>query len=223
MKQDKNAVIIAVDGLAASGKGTLARSLAGRLGLAYLDTGGLYRLVAWHILQNQIDPADEAAVTTCTQAVKPDPDRLAMPVLRSEDVSQTASRISVYEGVRGALVEAQRHFACYPPDPAKGAVLDGRDIGTVICPDAGLKLFVTAAPEVRAHRRTKELQLSGTDVTYEAVLEEMRIRDARDQTRSLAPTKPANDAQILQTDDKTPEQVLETALEMVRKVYPDLF
>lgn len=210
--------VIAIDGHAASGKGTLARTLAKKMDYAWLDTGALYRAVAYKLLESGGDPCDEDAATLAAQELRGSltPADLDNPVLRSDTVGEGASRVATYPGVRAALLQFQKDFAFHPPESAKGAVLDGRDIGTVICPQAPLKLFVTAAREIRAERRFKELQSRGLEATYEAVLEEMRTRDARDEGRAEAPLKPAPDAKVIDTSSMTADQVLDAALSYIR-------
>jgi cytidylate kinase len=214
----KQLPVIAIDGTAASGKGTLARKLAEIYGMAWLDTGALYRFVALTARRKKIDFKNEAAVTELAQKIAKGlkPSHLADPEIRSDESGTGASVISAYPGVRDALLELQRRFARKPPvladgSPAKGAVLDGRDIGTVICPKAPLKFYVTARPEIRAKRRRKELQSRGITMTYEAVLADMLKRDRRDAKRAAAPMKPAKDAIILDTSDMTIDQVLDFA------------
>jgi cytidylate kinase len=203
-------MIIAIDGLTAAGKGTLAKRLAVELGFRHLDTGLIYRAVAARLLAQDTDPADGPAATRVAEALTPED--LARDGLRSEAVSRAASVVAANPGVRAALVEFQRRFARLPP----GAVLDGRDIGTVICPDAGVKLFVTASPEIRARRRFDELQARGESATYPAVFRDLQERDARDQARGTAPAKPAEDAIVLDTSTLTADQVFARALEIVR-------
>ncbi len=190
-------MIIAIDGPAASGKGTLARRLARHFALAHLDTGGLYRAVALRTLNSGGDPADAAAAEAAAKAVRAED--LDDPRLREERVAQAASVVAALPAVRHALLAFQRDFAYRPPGDAAGAVLDGRDIGTVICPDADAKLFVTAGLDARAERRFKELRESGNAAIYEAVLQDMKDRDARDSQRRAAPLVPADDAFVLDT------------------------
>ncbi|MEP1276787.1 MAG: (d)CMP kinase [Alphaproteobacteria bacterium] len=208
-------MIIAIDGPAAAGKGTLARRIARDLGFAYLDTGLLYRATGKRVLEAGADPEDAEAAEAGARALTPR--GLERPDLRTDAVAQAASKVSAVPGVRAALLDFQRSFAAHPPEGAKGAVLDGRDIGTVVCPDADVKLFVTASDEVRAQRRFKELQESGPDVIYARVLEEMRERDARDRSRAVAPLEPAEDAILLDTSDLNADEVFAKALDIIRK------
>jgi cytidylate kinase len=197
--------VIAIDGPAASGKGTLARSLARRFGFAHLDTGALYRAVARDVLAAGDDPQDETGAAAAARAL--DPATLDDPRLRDEDVAQASSQVAVHPAVRAELLDFQRRFALSEP----GAVLDGRDIGTVVCPDADLKLFVTASPETRAERRFKELTGRGEAADYATILADLRARDERDAGRSAAPLKPAEDAVVLDTSRLTIEEVLAVA------------
>jgi cytidylate kinase len=205
-------MIIAIDGPAAAGKGTLARSLAKRLGLAYLDTGLLYRAVGQKALRLGQTPEEAAR---CLGAAD-----LEMPGLRSEEAGQAASKVAANQEVRRALLDFQRRFAHHPPPPFEGAVLDGRDIGTVVCPDAAVKLFVTASAEARALRRHRELIERGESSIYARVLEEMRARDARDQERAIAPLVPAADATVLDTTDLDADQALRAALDLIASRNP---
>lgn len=185
--------VIAVDGPAASGKGTVAGGLAAEFGLPYLDTGTLYRAVGLAVLAKGADPDDPTAAEACAKALE-----LASvigPEVRSAAAGEAASRVAAHPGVRRALINLQRDFAAQPG----GAVLDGRDIGTVIAPNAGAKLFVTAAPEVRAERRWKQLTAQGEDISLETVLADIRRRDERDSGRSTAPLVRASDAVLLDT------------------------
>jgi CMP/dCMP kinase len=208
-------VIIAIDGPAASGKGTLARRLAQHFGLAHLDTGRLYRAVALRVLIQGGDPADPASATTEAKAlVAAD---LADPRLREERVAQASSVVAAIPGVRQALLAFQRDFARRPPGGAPGAVLDGRDIGTVICPDAAAKLFITASTEARARRRFRELQDGGHPAIYEAVLQDMKVRDARDSDRRAAPLVPADDALVLDTTALDADAAFAAALDFVER------
>ena len=188
----KRPPVIAVDGPAASGKGTIARALAEHFVLPFMDTGLLYRAVALNLWRWGGDPANEFEALRACGDLGFDPDD---PELRSEPVSQIASAISVYPSVRTALLKRQQDFA----GQAGGAVLDGRDIGTIIAPNADVKLFVTASPEVRAERRLKELAQRGMHASYEDVLADIHARDERDCAREVAPLKPAADAILLDT------------------------
>ncbi len=211
-------MIIAVDGPVAAGKGTLARSLARELRLAYLDTGSIYRAVGAKILEADQDPGDPVAALSAAESLVPGD--LERPDLRRESVGLAASTVAVNTQVRAALLEFQRDFAKNPPDlpdgPASGAVLDGRDIGTVVCPGADLKFFVTATPEARAERRHKELIERGDESIYARVLQDLKDRDARDSQRVTAPLKPAEDAVYLDTSVLEAGKVLETALDIIR-------
>ncbi len=186
-------MIIAIDGPAASGKGTLARRIAAHFGLAHLDTGSLYRATALKALLAAGDPADPATALAAAQAVAPGD--LGDPRLREELVAQGASVVAAIPEVRAALLAFQRRFAATQP----GAVLDGRDIGTVVCPGADGKIFLTASVDARAVRRFKELQAGGDGGIYERVLQDMKDRDARDSERRTAPLVPADDAFVLDT------------------------
>lgn len=203
-------MIIAVDGPAASGKGTLARRLARELGYVYLDTGKLYRAVGMEVLRAGGDPADPTAAEAAAR--KLDPDRLGDPALAGDDAAQAASKVATIPGVRAALLDMQRRFAGRDP----GAVLDGRDIGTVVCPDADIKLFVTASDEIRAERRHKELLERGEASIYARVLQDLKERDARDSARSVAPMKPAEDAVVLDTSGLDAEAAFARAMELIR-------
>ena len=208
-------MIVAVDGPAASGKGTLARRLAQALNLAYLDTGQVYRAVAARAMAAGKDPADEAAATKEARALTADD--LTRPNLRDESVSQGASIVAAIPAVREALLAFQRDFAHTPPSGSAGAILDGRDIGTVVCPEAGAKLFITASPEIRARRRHEELLSRGSDSIYARVFEEMEERDRRDESRVVAPTRPAPDALVLDTSTLDPDEVFERALAFIKQ------
>ncbi len=207
-------MIIAVDGPSAAGKGTLARALAARLGYHFLDTGSLYRAVGFLVLQSgkALDDADSAAqiATGLDLATVDDAG------LRTEAVAAAASLVSAYPAVRAALLQFQRDFAKRPP----GAVLDGRDIGTVVCPDADLKFFVTASTDVRARRRLAELKGLGQIVQYTDVLADIMARDERDAGRAAAPTKPAEDAIMIDTSELDRDEVLKAVMDVVREQGP---
>ena len=200
--------VIAVDGPAASGKGTIARALAAQLGLPHMDTGLLYRAVALNLWRWGGDASSEFEALRACDDLGFDP---ADPELRSEPVSKIASAISAYPSVRAALLERQQDFA----RQSGGAVLDGRDIGTVIAPDADVKLFVTATPEVRAERRLRELEARGMNVHYPDVLADIHARDERDSTRTAAPLKQAPDAILLDTSSLAIDAAIAEALRLV--------
>jgi cytidylate kinase len=207
-------LVIAVDGPAASGKGTIARALAKHFKLPHMDTGLLYRAVALNLLQMGGDPSSEFEAVRACEIAQIDPDD---PELRSQVVSSIASRISSYPRVRTALLDRQRQFA----RQQGGAVLDGRDIGTVIVPDAPVKLFVTAKPEVRAERRMKELQQRGMATHFADVLADIKARDRRDMTREVAPLKQAADAILLDTSALDVEAAIAEAVRLVEERLAD--
>jgi CMP/dCMP kinase len=206
-------MIIAVDGPAASGKGTVARALARHFGLPHLDTGLLYRAVGINLLQTGGDPNSEFSALRACDISQID---FSDPELKSETVGGIASRISAYPAVREALLERQRRFAARP----EGAVLDGRDIGTVICPNADAKLFCTAAPEVRARRRLEELRRMDLDVHFDDVLRDIRARDERDSSRAAAPLHAAADAEIIDTSDLDVDAAIAAAIAAVKRQLP---
>jgi cytidylate kinase len=201
-------MIIAIDGPAAAGKGTLARRLARHLGYDFLDTGSLYRGVGLQVLRAGGDPANLAAAKAAAESL--DLALLADPDLRGETAAKAASLVAAQPAVRAALLDFQRNFANRPPS-GKGAVLDGRDVGTVVCPDARVKLFITASLEARAQRRLAELQAAGRAAIWEAVLQDMQDRDARESKRDVVPLKPAADAVVIDTTSLSPDQVFEAA------------
>ncbi len=205
--------IIAIDGPAAAGKGTLARRLAAELGFDYLDTGLIYRAVGMNVERAGFDPADPARAGEAARDLQPED--LAADDLRTDDAAQAASKVAAIPEVRAALLDFQRRFAAHPPG-GRGAVLDGRDIGTVVCPAAPIKLFVTASTERRAERRLKELQGRGIDTSLDKVVAEMRERDERDSQRAVAPLKPAEDAHLLDTSDLDADAAFDAAIAFVR-------
>jgi len=202
--------VIAVDGPAASGKGTIARALATHFGLPFMDTGLLYRAVALNLWRWGGDPGNEFEALRACNELNLDADD---PELRSEPVSKIASSVSAYPGVRAALLERQQSFA----RQVAGAVLDGRDIGTVIAPDADVKLFVTATAEVRAERRKRELEARGMHATYNDVLADIRSRDERDSHREVAPLVPAKDAILLDTSNLGVEEAIAEAIRLTEQ------
>lgn len=194
---------VAIDGPAASGKGTISRAIAETFGLAHLDTGLLYRAVGAAMLTG-VEPVEAAQHL--------DPNAFSETDLRTPEVAQAASKVAVIPEVREALLDFQRAFA----RRAGGAVLDGRDIATVICPEAEIKIFATASAEVRAMRRHKELLGRGIEAVYEDVLDDVRVRDARDSERAAAPLKPADGALILDTSDMSIDEAVAQATALVR-------
>ncbi|MGH1397991.1 MAG: (d)CMP kinase [Alphaproteobacteria bacterium] len=213
--------IIAIDGPAASGKGTLAKRLASELNFAYLDTGKLYRATAHEILSSGLSLKDKNDARDAAQLLikrlNNNPAILQNPALASDECGQAASIIAAYPQVRDALNQCQRDFAKTPPIGTNGAILDGRDIGTIIAPNADLKLFITAKTEIRAQRRLKELQSKGISTTYTNVLDDMRMRDERDAGRKDAPMSIAADAIQIDTSDMDAETAFQTALQTAKQ------
>jgi len=210
MPAEARPLVITVDGPAASGKGTLARSLAAALGLPHLDTGRLYRAVGAALLAAGADPADAERAEAAARAL--DPARLDDAALGGEAVAHAASVVAAIPSVRAALLAFQRRFAAGPA----GAVLDGRDTGTVVCPRATVKLFLTATPEERARRRHDELRARGEASIYAQVLAGIIERDRRDRTRAVAPLEPASDAVVIDTTRLDAAAVFEAALAVLR-------
>ena len=204
-------LLLAIDGPAASGKGTLARRLADHFGIRHLDTGLTYRAVAEALLSEGADLADEAAAIAVAGHL--DFSRLDQQALSAHAVGEAASRVAVMPGLRAALVARQREFAHVPP----GALLDGRDIGTVVLPDAVAKLYVIASPETRARRRSLEMRERGIDIDEAEVLAAIRKRDARDTERTDSPLKPAPDAYLLDTTDLDIEAAFRAAVDYVSR------
>ena len=203
-------IVIAVDGSAASGKGTLAKKLAAHFGFHHLDSGSLYRLTALGVIDAGGDPGDEADAVKAARAI--DPSKAGDVRIRSAEIGKAASLLSVFPPVRAALLDYQRSFARREP----GAVIDGRDIGTVVCPDAAAKLFVDATPEVRAHRRWLELRSYGRAPDETQILKEIRERDERDTNRAISPQKPAADAALLDTSQLGIDAAFAAALALVQ-------
>jgi CMP/dCMP kinase len=206
-------MIIAIDGPAASGKGTIGQRLAERLGLAFLDTGLLYRAATKRILARGVSPSD---VVSITESIR---DLTVQDIiddgLRSPEVSSTAPLIASIPEVREILSHIQRNFAHNPPAGKLGSVLDGRDIGTTICPNADIKIFITASLEARAGRRYKELTSNGVQISLEKVHQDLEQRDKQDLTRSVSPLRAAHDAVVIDTTDLSPDEALEAALTVV--------
>jgi CMP/dCMP kinase len=208
-------MIIAVDGPAASGKGTLARRLARHLGYAHLDSGKLYRAVGYAVLSAGGDPEDAASATRAAKALTAAV--LDDPALLDDTVAVAASKVAAIPCVRAALLRFQQDFAEHPPNGAPGAVIDGRDIGTVVFPEAEVKLFVTADLAVRAERRHKELIARGQPIIYARVLQDLKERDARDSNRAVAPLRPARDAIRLDTSQMDPDAAFAAALAYIEE------
>ncbi|RMF08356.1 MAG: (d)CMP kinase [Alphaproteobacteria bacterium] len=202
-------MIIALDGPAAAGKGTLGRALAAHYRLPYLDTGVLYRATARDVLAAGGDPENEEDCVRAARAL--DPATFDDPELRRPEIGEAASKIARIPAVRKVLLDYQRRFARNP----RGAILDGRDIGTVVCPDADVKLFVTASPEARARRRHAELAAAGSTLSFEEVLAQVRERDERDARRALSPMRPAADAHLLDTTDLGIEAAFKAAVDII--------
>lgn len=216
MTSNKNITVIAVDGPAASGKGTFAKALAARLHYAYLDTGALYRLVGLTVLQQGGDPTKLADVQTALKVIKYPltAEQLSNPELRTLETGDAGSMVAVIPEVRAVVRAYQESFIKAPPDNAPGVVLDGRDIGTVICPTADLKFFVIASAEERARRRFEEQKLTTPGITYETVLKEINARDERDRSRPVSPLRPAADAYTIDTTKSGPAETLEQGLKI---------
>ena len=205
-------MIIAIDGTAASGKGTLGRTLAMRLGLDYLDTGQLYRAVGLAVKQAGVNLEDASDETLKTLIDQLDLCQKFGPELRSSEIGELASKVAAIAQVRASLLERQRDFAHNPPN-GKGAVLDGRDIGSVILPDADAKFFIDAAADIRATRRHLELKARGEDIEFSEVLADIIKRDCRDKNRTVAPLIAAEDAFLIDSSDKNAEEVLAICLD----------
>ncbi|WP_075997739.1 (d)CMP kinase [Salaquimonas pukyongi] len=205
-------LVIAIDGPAASGKGTLARRLAAHYGLPHLDTGLTYRAVAHALLQVGLPLDSEALAAEVATSINLG--ALDRDILSTHEVGEAASKVAVMSSVRKALVEAQRKFA----ESGKGAVLDGRDIGTVVCPNADVKLYVTATPQVRARRRHEEILSKGGTAEYAEILADIKRRDERDMNRADSPLKPAEDAHLIDTSEMDIESAFHAALEHVESV-----
>lgn len=212
-------MIIAIDGPAGAGKGTLGRRLAAHLGYAYLDTGLLYRAVGAALVESGAAPDDVARATAIAETLQADA-VVGRPRLRTERVGNAASAVAAMPGVRAALLAFQRRFAAHPPGGADGAVLDGRDIGTVICPDADLKLYITASSEARARRRFEQLRAAGEPSIYAEILKDVEERDKRDSGRAEAPLKPADDALVIDTTHLNADDVFSQVIEKIRNLPP---
>lgn len=207
--------VIAIDGTAASGKGTIARALAAQLGFDHLDTGALYRAVAALTLDAGGDPNNPQDAIAAARRFRPG--AVAEARLRTDKIGEAASIVSAIPEVRAAIKAFQMDFAQNPPG-GRGAVIDGRDIGTIICPDAPVKIFVTADLVVRAGRRHAELDRLGIAKTFDTVLEEIRARDDRDMNRAIAPLKPAPDSVLIDTTAMTPQEAIAAAAVAVKRL-----
>jgi cytidylate kinase len=207
-------IVIAVDGTAASGKGTLAKRLAQHFGFAHLDSGSLYRLTALAVIEAKGDPQKPADAVRGARAI--DLSRAGDPAIRTDVIGRASSHVAAIPQVREALFAFQRSFLAHPPGGSEGAVMDGRDIGTVICPDATAKLYIDARPELRAHRRWTELKSLGIARDLQGVLEELNARDEADRTRKISPLKQASDADLLDTSDLDIDAALAAALVLVK-------
>jgi cytidylate kinase len=207
-------MVVAIDGPAASGKGTLARRLAAELNLRYLDTGSLYRATGLTVLKNGGNPENEADAVSAAKSLNLA--QFSGEDLRSEEAGMAASQVAFQPAVRDVLLQFQRDFSANPGAEYAGAILDGRDIGTVVCPDADVKIFCFASLEVRIKRRLEELKNKGETVIEARVRADMEARDQRDRDRSVAPLKPADDAWQLDTSDLNADEVFATALNHIR-------
>jgi cytidylate kinase len=208
-----SSIVIAVDGTAASGKGTLAKKLARHFGFAHLDSGALYRLTALAVLEAKGDPQNEADALKGAQTI--DFNRAGDPAIRTDVVGKAASHVAAIPAVRDALLDFQRNFLAHPPGGSPGAVMDGRDIGTVICPSATAKLYVDARLPVRARRRWAELKAMGIRRTEQDVVTELGARDQADKNRPISPLKQAPDADLLDTSDLGIDAAFAAALALV--------
>jgi CMP/dCMP kinase len=213
MSPQNQSIVIAVDGTAASGKGTLAKKLAAHFGYAHLDSGALYRLAAYSVMQSKGDPKNEADALRGAQTM--DFNLAGDPRIRTDFVGQAASFVAAIPAVRVALFDFQRNFLEHPPGGSPGAVMDGRDIGTVICPTAVAKLYVDARPEVRARRRWAELKSMGIRRSEGDLLKELNARDAADKSRPVSPLVQAPDAALLDTSDLGIDAAFAEALRLV--------
>ena len=210
--------VVAIDGPTASGKGTLASKIAARLGFDYMDTGALYRGVAKTALGQGLDTTNEDEAIQAAQSMCQNYDLSLQddPRIRTEAVSKCASEVATIPQVRALLLALQKDFA---KRNVAGVVIEGRDIGTVICPDAPVKLFIDASAEIRAERRYKQLKDKGLEADYDAILEQLHIRDGRDSGRKTAPTRAAEDAIILDTSTMSADEVLQKSLQIITDHY----
>ena len=203
-------LVIAIDGPSASGKGTISKLLSEKFGIPHLNTGGLYRGVAYKCIQQNVDLNSEQAVVEVAKTLNEED--INNPIIFTEEIGGKASTVAKMQSVRDILFNYQRNFA----NQDKGAILDGRDIGTVICPDATYKFFITASAEERANRRYKEMKEKGQDVSYDEILEKVKKRDEQDMNRVASPFKKANDAILIDTTDKNIEEAFEYVLSFIK-------
>lgn len=211
-------MIIAIDGPSSSGKGTIAQLLGAELDFSVLDTGLLYRLLGHMVLKNNGDPSHKKDVLKVLDQFEPIPSALHNPVLREDVAAKAASLVAAFPEVRNSLLAYQRAFAKTPPLGSKGAILDGRDIGTVVLPEADLKIFITANIEVRARRRWKELQQRQVMCMFDDVLRDLKARDDRDMQREYAPLRNAPDAHVIDTSDLTPQMTVDKILTLIKSL-----
>lgn len=208
-------MIIAIDGPAGAGKGTIARGIALHYNLAHLETGLLYRALAFKIIKNKLDLNNINKLTELASTITLED--LKNKDLRSEEIGNLASKIAALPEVRQTLLDFQRNFANIPPSGFNGAILDGRDIGTLVCPQANIKFYITAQLEVRAQRRLKELQDKGIKSIYTSVIQSMMDRDLRDESRQQAPLKVAKDAYVIDTSNLSPDDVLKQSITVIEQ------
>ena len=208
-------MIIAIDGPAGAGKGTIAKGIARHYNLAHLETGLLYRALAFKVFENKLNLHDRDQIAALASTISLDD--LKNKHLRSEEIGNLASKVASLSEVRQALLDFQRNFADTPLSDFNGAILDGRDIGTLVCPQADIKFYITAELEVRAQRRLKELQDRGIKSIYTAVIQNMMDRDLRDESRQQAPLKIANDAYVIDTSNLSPDDALKQAITVIEQ------
>ena len=211
-------MIIAIDGPSGSGKGTIAQLLGTELGFAVLDTGLLYRLLGYMVLEKKEDPSIKKNVLEALKHFQYDVSALHASVLREDSVAKAASIVAAYPEVRNALLSYQRAFAKNPPGNARGAILDGRDIGTVILPDADLKIFITANIQIRAQRRWKELQHREVMCMFDDVLRDLKDRDDRDMQRECSPLRTSSNAHVIDTSNLTPPMAVDKILTIIKSL-----
>ena len=211
-------MIIAIDGTSASGKGTLAKKISEHFNFSLLETGFLYRFVAWKMMkENNGEYSESIAIDVAKKFTEKDVDLFETVNLKSSLVANNASKVAALPDVRSKLLDFQRDFATNPPNKKKGSVLDGRDIGTFVCPNAEIKFFITASLKERSRRRTLELESLGQKITFNEIFKDLKERDERDSVRKTAPLKKANDAFLIDTTNFNPQEVLDIALDFIAK------